>query len=91
MSACFSVADNHIARYEKAAKMLKQKSEDRNSRIEREKAIRIFVTALEKQPFVINEWDDRLWMSLLEKVTVYNGGRIMFLLKNGNGLEVLMC
>lgn len=71
--------------------MLKHKSEKRNSRIEREKAIRIFVTALEKQPFVINEWDDRLWMSLLEKVTVYNGGRVMFLLKNGNGLEVLMC
>lgn len=83
--------NNLVARYEKAVEMLKQKSDERNFKIERVRTIRSFISALNMQPFVIKEWDEELWTSLLEKVTVYNGGRVMFLLKNGNGLEVLMC
>ena len=77
-----------VKRYEKAVAKLKEKTVERDRRAERERAIRIFISALKKQPLVVKEWDEELWVNLLETATVYAGKRITFLFKNGTSIEV---
>ena len=80
--------DGLVKRYEKAVSKLKEKTAERDRRSERERAIRIFISALKKQPLAVKEWDEELWISLLETATVHRDKRISFLFKNGTSIEV---
>ena len=80
--------DGLVKRYEKAVGKLKEKTAERDRRAERERAIRIFISALKKQPLAVKEWDEELWISLLETATVHWDKRITFLFKNGTSIEV---
>ncbi|MCK9557710.1 MAG: hypothetical protein M0R50_06680 [Candidatus Cloacimonetes bacterium] len=47
------------------------------------KEIRTFVTTLKKQPMTVPEWNERLWINLLDTATVQRDGRIVFRFKSG--------
>ena len=47
------------------------------------KEIRAFISDIKKQPLAISEWDERLWITLLDTATVNRDGSIDFLFKNG--------
>ena len=38
---------------------------------------------------LLGGYDERLWVSLLEKVTVFHDGRMVFQFKNGAEIEVV--
>jgi len=38
---------------------------------------------LKKQPLTVLEWNERLWITLLDTATVQRDGRIVFLFKSG--------
>lgn len=42
----------------------------------------------EKQPLVLETWDEGLWLTLLGKATVHKDNRITFRFKNGTDIEV---
>ena len=47
------------------------------------KELTAFITMLKKQPLAITEWNERLWITLLDTATVQRDGRIVFRFKSG--------
>ena len=77
-----------VKRYEKAVEKLKKANADKESRMERDRDLRIFIGSIEKQPLVLETWDERLWISLLDSATVHADSRITFRFKDGTEIEV---
>ena len=77
-----------VKRYEKATDRLKEVTAERESRMQRDRELRIFIGSIEKQPLVLETWDERLWISLLESATVYADNRITFRFKDGTEIKV---
>lgn len=77
-----------VKRYEKAVEQLNKATEERNQRLNRERELRIFISSLQKQPLIIEEWDEELWVSLLETATVHSDKKITFLFKNGTSIDI---
>ncbi len=54
----------------------------------RDRELRIFISELTEKPLVLEEWDEELWVSILETATVQRNGYITFLFKDGTSIEV---
>lgn len=77
-----------VKRYETAVEKHKAAEEERNSRLERERELRVFIAVLRKKPLVLDEWSDDIWISLIESGTVHRDGSITFLFKNGASIHI---
>ena len=77
-----------VKRYEKATDRLKVVTAERESRMQRDRELRIFVGSIEKQPLVLEAWDEGLWLGLLETATVHNDNSITFRFKDGTEINV---
>ena len=77
-----------VKRFEKAVERLNKATAERDDRMQRDRELRIFIGSIEKQPLVLETWDERLWISLLESATVYADNRITFRFKDGTEIEV---
>lgn len=77
-----------VKRYDKAAARLNDATAERNSRAARDWELRIFISELTEKPLVLEEWDEELWVSILETATVQRNGHITFLFKDGTSIEV---
>ena len=56
---------------------------EREIRLRKNKELTSFITMLKKQPLAVTEWDERLWITLLDTATVQRDGRIAFRFKGG--------
>ena len=56
---------------------------EKEKRNRKSKEISTFITTLKKQPLTVLEWNERLWITLLDTATVQRDGRIVFLFKSG--------
>ena len=77
-----------VKRYEKTASRLDTLSAERTRKQDRDRELRLFIEAIKQQPLVLEVWNEGLWVGLLEKATVFHGGRMMFQFKNGTEIEV---
>ena len=77
-----------VKRYEKATKRVDELSAERTQKQDRDRELRLFVESIKEQPLVLEEWNERLWVGLLEKATVFLDGRMVFEFKNGTEIEV---
>ena len=77
-----------VKRYEKAVSQLKKATADRESRMQRDRELRIFISSIKEKPLVLETWDKGLWITLLETATVHADNRITFRFKDGTGIEV---
>ena len=59
---------------------LEAKIEERKARAHE---LELFTNALAENDFLLSEWDEQLWVTLVEKGTVLPDGSINFLFKNG--------
>ena len=75
-------------RYDKAAARLGELTAEKDRRSSQDRDIRLFIEALKKQPLVLEEWDERLWVTLIDKATVFRDGRIIFRFKSGSEIGV---
>ena len=48
------------------------------------RALAAFIATLKKQPLVQEEWNERLWITILDTATVMADGRIVFRFKDGS-------
>ena len=55
---------------------------ERDKRVCKSKELGAFIAMLKKQPLVVTEWDERLWITLLDTATVQRDGRIVFRFKS---------
>ena len=56
---------------------------EKEKRMRKNKEISTFITTLKKQPLAITEWNERLWITLLDTATVQRDGKIVFRFKSG--------
>ena len=81
-----SQADYNKA-YNELTEKYEKKMHSKNKLLEKKQAlqyriteIKAYIEKLRKADSVITEWDDMLWMLLIEKATVYHDGKISFLI-----------
>ena len=74
--------------YEKAVARHDEIKREQESRIERERELRVFIAVLKEKPQVLDEWSDDIWISLIESGTVHRDGSITFLFKNGASIHI---
>lgn len=75
-------------RYNAALRHYNALEAEREKRLRKSKELQGFIAMLKKQPLVVAEWDERLWITLLDTSTVHRDGRIVFRFKRGNEIEV---
>ncbi len=56
---------------------------EQDRRVRKSKELNAFIMMLKKQPLAITEWNERLWITLLDTATVQPDGRIVFRFKSG--------
>ena len=61
---------------------------ERDKRLRRSKELQVFTATLKKQPLAISEWDERLWITLMDAATVQRDGRIVFRFKSGKTVAI---
>lgn len=71
------------ARYNAALEHYTTLEAEREKRILKSKELTVFIAMLKKQPLAVTEWDERLWIILLDTATVQPDGRIVFRFKSG--------
>lgn len=77
-----------VRRYEKAVGKLNADIAERDSKLQRERELRIFIAELAKQPLVVSEWNEELWISLLDTATVHRDNHITFRFRDGTEIGV---
>ncbi|MCE5197072.1 MAG: recombinase family protein [Negativicutes bacterium] len=77
-----------LARYEKATARLTEVTAEKEHKHDQDRELRLFIEELKKQPLVLEEWDERLWISILDRATVFRDGRIAFKFKSSREIEV---
>lgn len=77
-----------IKRYEKVVDRLNKATAERESRIQRDRDLRIFISSIKEQPLILETWNEGLWLTLLETATVHADNRITFRFKDGADIEV---
>ena len=55
---------------------------ERDKRVRKSKELVTFIEMLKKQPLVVTQWDERLWIALLDTATVHQDGKIAFRFKS---------
>ena len=50
--------------------------------------IKLYIKKLQNSDNVISEWDDMLWVLLIDRVTVFHDGKMTFLFKDGTEIEI---
>ncbi len=58
------------------------------TRMQRDRELRIFISSIKEQPLVLETWDEGLWLTLLETATVHADNIIIFRFKDGTDIEV---
>ncbi|AGG07282.1 site-specific recombinase domain-containing protein [Dehalococcoides mccartyi BTF08] len=56
---------------------------EKEKRMRKNKEISTFITTLKKQPLTVPEWNERLWITLLDTATIQQDGSIVFRFKSG--------
>ena len=75
-------------RYEAAKSELERLQKERTLRSQQDKAMALFIRTLEKQPEVLDAWDDTVWTVMVEKAIVHRDGTITFVFYNGTEIAV---
>ncbi|MEG2595356.1 MAG: hypothetical protein RR989_02620, partial [Ruthenibacterium sp.] len=70
------------------AKRVQELSIVRAQKQDRDRELRLFIASVKEQPLVLETWNERLWVGLLEKATVFHDGKMKFEFKNGAEIEV---
>ena len=61
---------------------------EREKRSRKSKELTAFIAILRQQPLAVTEWNERLWITLLDTATVQRDGRIVFRFKSGRKIAI---
>lgn len=80
--------NSYTERYDTAHAKLNELKEQRLERVAKSAKIRCFTDKVIKQPEIISEFDEELWYSTVDFMTVFTDGHIAFTFRDGNKIEV---
>ena len=75
-------------RYEKAATALARLKTTRTLKEQQDKQMGLFIRTLQKQPEMLDEWNDTIWTVMVEKAIIHRDGQITFIFYNGTEIKV---
>ena len=77
-----------VARYDKLKSRLDALTSERKRKLDRDHELSLFIDGVKNHPLVLEEWDARLWILLLDHAKVTSKGKIEFVFKNGSVITV---
>ncbi|SCZ80355.1 recombinase zinc beta ribbon domain-containing protein [Acidaminobacter hydrogenoformans] len=77
----------YVARHVKASERVRELEEQKSERQSRSHTLKGFIRDLEGCDGVLDEFDERLWTLILEKVVVKQDGELRFCFKDGTEVE----
>ena len=80
--------EGYCSRFEKAQKRLAEIEEICLERTAKRTKISMFLNTLNRQPELVTEFDEELWYSTVDFVTVYEDKRMVFTFRDGNEIEI---
>jgi DNA invertase Pin-like site-specific DNA recombinase len=78
----------YIERHRKATERLAELDEQRRERQNKFLLVEGFIKDIETRPLAVAEFDDKLWVATVDKVTVLADGKLIFNFKDGTEIEV---
>ena len=69
-------------------KEIQSLKEEREQRLQKDKAMSLHIRTLKKSRQVITEWDDAVWTVMVEKAIVHRDKSITFVFYNGSEVRV---
>ncbi|MDD6490455.1 MAG: recombinase family protein, partial [Clostridia bacterium] len=79
--------NNYVDRYEQAKSRYDELKQQRENKIAKRKATDRFISELSKREELLTEFDNCLWLTVIDKVTVRNGGTLVFRFNDGTEIE----
>lgn len=78
---------NYCTRYNELAAKINELQQQREERMHRRGDFDLFLKSFKKLDASVTGFNERLWQALLESVTVFQGGRLVFKFNNGMSIE----
>lgn len=79
--------NRYVARYDVAKDRADDLQREKKERQAKADAMGAFMFSLSERKDIITEFDDRLWLTILEKATAYHDGRLVFTFRGGIEIE----
>ena len=76
-----------VARYEKAKIKIEELEAQRLTMASKARAVDTYIKRLKNQDGNLNEFDERLWVETVDRITIYHDGRWLFRFQNGTEYE----
>ena len=76
-----------VARYEKAKIKIEELEAQRLTMASKARAVDTYIKRLKDQDGNLNEFDERLWVETVDRITIYHDGRWLFRFQNGTEYE----
>ena len=77
----------YVARYDVAKAKLNTLQKEKGQRLAKAEAIGGFIFELSEYTEAISEFNEGLWLALVEKATAFHDGRLVFTFQNGTEIE----
>ena len=75
--------NSYLDRHHKASERLAELEAAKRERLGKAKTIDAFINDVENRPLVISEFDEKLWLAVIDTATVAQDGTITFRFRNG--------
>ena len=80
--------NNLVSRYEKASERYDKAAEDISKRKSKAREIQLFIDLLGNSPLALSEWDDELWIAMVDKSIIHTDGSITFKFRSGTEIRI---
>lgn len=75
--------NGYLERHRQATERVDELEAVKRERIAKSKTLDIFIRDIEKRPLALTEWDESLWLAVVDRVTVATNGTMTFTFRNG--------
>ena len=79
--------NSYVARYDAAKAKLDALQQKKDQRLVEAEAIGGFMFAVHEREAGVTEFDNALWLTVVQKATAYHDGRLVFTFQNGMEIE----
>ncbi len=74
----------YLERHHKASERVDKLEATKRERLGKAKTIEVFIKDVESRPLVISEFDEKLWLAVIDTATVAQDSTITFRFRNGS-------
>lgn len=75
--------NGYLERHRQATTRVDELEAEKRERLAKSKTLDIFILDIEKRPLALTEWEEALWLAVVDKVTVAMDGTMTFTFRNG--------